>query len=51
MDENDWDEKCSKCGESLWLTYMEGLDGMVYQFGELKCACMRYDEQEEVLRV
>lgn len=51
MDDNDWDEKCPKCGESIFVTYMETWGGERFGYGARQCACERYDEQEEVLRV
>ncbi len=51
MDSAEWDEKCPKCRESIFVTYMETLGGERFGYGQRKCACRRYDEQEEILRV
>ena len=51
MDSEEWDEKCSKCGESIFLTFMCALEGDRFGYGQRQCACRRYYEQEEILRV
>ncbi len=51
MDDMSWDVKCEKCGNSIFSTYMETIDGERYGVHYIGCECTKQSKVEEELRV